>query len=404
MTSRQAIMPEIVDATAISPLVAGHIPAMLWRTPIEEDYAVRMMALGDIGFSGRIGELARTSGYDAPLAAISPLLQRADIVLGNLETPLLPDLLPGALFAASTDAAPALERAGFTHLHLANNHIIDYGSAGLANTISALRSVGITPLGVGKTREEAGNLVITGVDDFRVGWLACGRTLRKQQIADAYYWEFAGDQLLSAVKQHHQEVDLLIVSLHIGLMYLDYPDPACRELAHQLAAAGAGLVLMHHAHVLQGVEFVDDSFVAYCLGNALWDWQEGQVVSEIMVQEQQESALFVIDCARSGIIQVAAIPIIIEEGMRVQWATGAHGLRILERLQRISLKLSTGYDKEFAEQRAARNAGHTIAVLGHHLKRGRLGIVARELQQVRPAHLRLLLRYAQERVRHRKNA
>ncbi|UCC52137.1 MAG: CapA family protein, partial [Anaerolineaceae bacterium] len=301
------------------------------------------------------------------------------------------------------EAAPALARAGFTHLHLANNHIIDYGTAGLANTIDALRSKGIVPLGVGESPDSASRTVVSEVKGFQVGWLACGRTLHKQEEGDVSYWEYAANELLSAVQRQPQSVDLLIVSLHIGLMYLDYPDPAYRDLAHQLTAAGADLVLMHHAHVLQGVEFFDDKIIAYCLGNALWDWQEGHVSSDIMVQERQESAIFVIDWSPNGVSQVTAIPIYIDEQMCVQWAAGARGQRILARLERLSRDLSTGYEAAFAEQRASRNMGHSFKVIGHYLKQGQLGVIAGELARIRPAHLRLLLRYAKERVRRPKN-
>jgi poly-gamma-glutamate synthesis protein (capsule biosynthesis protein) len=59
---------------------------------------------------------------------------------------------------------------------------------------------------------------------------------------------------MPAVIQAQTDVDALIVSIHIGLMYIDYPRPQHKAMAERLMAAGADLILMHHAHVLQGVQ------------------------------------------------------------------------------------------------------------------------------------------------------
>jgi len=57
-------------------------------------------------------------------------------------------------------------------------------------------------------------------------------------------------------------------------------------------ANGAHLILMHHAHVLQGVQLTSDGrMCCYNLGNFMYDWEEGNVIVPVVVQEQNQSAI-----------------------------------------------------------------------------------------------------------------
>ena len=73
-------------------------------------------------------------------------------------------------------------------------------------------------------------------------------------------------------------------------------------------------------------------------------------------------------------------------------------MRILERLRRISADLAGDYVRLFAQQRAERNTGAIIRVLGFHLIRGHFSYVASELVKLRFEHLRMLLSWAARRL------
>src|SRR5439155_21722568 len=151
----------------------------------------------------------------------------------------------------------------------------------------------------------------------------------------------------------------LLVSVAIGFLYLDCPHPAPRAMARRLAAAGAHVVLMQHPHVLQGVETTADGrILCYSLGNFLFDWKEGLIPNLVMVQEQNEGAVFVFDLDRSGVVRAAAVPTYTDERCRVRWAAGARGRAIEERLLRLSRDLLGNYSPAFWRQRAERNTKH----------------------------------------------
>lgn len=388
------MMFEIVPASLVASEAPEGLSALQFyrRDPVSE--ICRLAAVGDIAFSGRIANRLSPACFSETLGVLPDLLREADIVFGNLESPLLPQVDAGMQFASPVEAATTLRDAGFTMMHVANNHIYDYGADGLRSTLGALHDASIEALGAGSTSAEAGRIVRSDHHGLRIGWLGCGRTLKKQSATGPFYWEIDPTQLLGKVRKCHLEVDVLIVSIHIGLMYLDYPAPEHRQLAHELIGAGAQLVLMHHAHVLQGLEvFEAGQVVCYNLGNFLFDWEEGTVRANLVVNEQNEGAVFLFDLDRSGVCRAVALPTWIDEHCQVHWAVGRRGEKIIDRLTRISRDLQSGYRSQFQQQRAERNAGHAVAVFKHHMRHRNWTVVLNLLRQLGPRHLPLISRW-----------
>jgi poly-gamma-glutamate synthesis protein (capsule biosynthesis protein) len=387
----------LLQAESITKGVPPNIAAwQMLQRPIDGP-TVRLCAVGDIGLSGRAAATAKRWGAETLFAEVAPVLQAADITFGNLESPLAGEIAPGKMFAAPREGAATLYKAGFNLIHLANNHVGEYGQVGLAATLDAVGKAGMIPLGAGENLAVAQQLVRTDVNGLRVGWLSCGRTLLPQHAAGPRYWEFDEQELLAAVIQARPDVDVLIVSMHIGLMFLDYPSPNHKTLAERLMRAGVNLVLMHHAHVLQGVQVVESGHVCcYNLGNFVWDYLEVNVLTKVMLDEQQESAVFIFDLDAQGIASITVLPTWIDAECRVRWASQEHGDKILRRLQRISLGLNTDYQYEFDRQRVERNFSDILRVLAFHARRGNWAYVFDQLRRTRFEHLRQVIKYVLE--------
>jgi gamma-polyglutamate biosynthesis protein CapA len=355
---------------------------------------VRLCAVGDIGLSGRAAVTAKKQGSGTLFAEVSPLLRTANITFGNLETPLASEIASGNMFAAPVTGAETLRQAGFNLLHLANNHVSEHGQAGLQLTLTAVRQAGLTPLGAGDDSAAARQLVRTDINGLRIGWLGCGRTLLPQRETGPQYWEFNEDELLAAIAYSRSNVDVLIVSIHIGLMYMDYPRPQHKVMAERLMSSGADLVLMHHAHVLQGVQVTSERPICcYNLGNFLYDWKEGNVQTPVVLREQNEGAVFVFDVDQNGVSTASACPTWIDDDCCVRWATGERGLHILNRLARISLDLQGNFEAAFESQRAARNTGPILKVLAFHALQGNWRVVSESFRRARWEHLKMLFRW-----------
>lgn len=368
------------------------LPGLLINQRPQVGPTVRCCAVGDIGLSGRAAVTAARMGPELLFAEVAPLLRAADISFGNLETPLASEIASGNMFAAPTTGATTLKKAGFSILHLANNHVAEYGQAGLVATLRSVRDAGLMALGAGDDGEAARQVIRTDVGNLKVGWLGCGRTLLPQEKIGYRYWEFNEKELLEAVAKARPHLDVLIVSIHIGFMYMDYPRPQHKIMAERLMDIGADLVLMHHAHVLQGVEVAARGNVCcYNLGNFLYDWEEGNVQTPVVLRQQNEGAIFCFELDRQGIAFAAALPTWIDKECRVRWARGEQGHEILRRLARISRDLDRDIEALFEQQRAERNTGPILKVLAFHIKNRNWRHIFDSVRRARLEHFKMLL-------------
>lgn len=324
------------------------------------------------------------------MTSLQPLLHAADLVFANLECSLAPEPESDRLFQAPLGSVKSIGAAGFTHLHMANNHCLETGPRGLELALTALRAADIHALGADTDHSEASHLHVDEVRGLRIGWLACGRTLLDQAQDGPGFWELDEEELSSAVAASAPQVDVLIVSIHAGYMLVEYPSPHLRALAHRLCQAGAHLILMHHPHVLQGVEVLENNkVICYSLGNLLFDWREGRFPAQVLVEEQNEGALFYFDLDRNGVASVSFVPTVIEARSRVRIANSEQAERIAARVRRLSREIQGDYLPLFERQRAEHNTGLTLRTLWHHLKRGEVTDTLRLLARIRPHHLRL---------------
>ena len=394
MSKQNSSPPLIVEAKTITEQVPHDLPGLLFLQRPTAGLVSRLCAVGDIGLSGRAAATAKQRGANTLFAEVAPCLQAANMTFGNLESPLAAEVALGKMFAAPVTGAATLREAGFRLLHLANNHVSEYGQGGLIATLNAVRQAGIMPLGAGDELVAAQQLVCTEANGLHIGWLGCGRTLLSQSKVGPCYWEFDEQELLEAVVQARPKVEVLIVSIHIGLMYLDYPRPQHKAMAERLMAAGADLILMHHAHILQGVQVTAETRVCcYNLGNFMYDWEEGHIKTPVMLRQQNEGAIFIFDLDRQGVAAAAALPTWIDEACRVRWATGERGRVILHRLARISGDLENDFTLAFERQRAWRNTEGILRLLAFHLRRGHWRDIMDSLRRTRLEHFKMLGRW-----------
>jgi hypothetical protein len=233
---------------------------------------------GDVHFQGRADRL-----LDVPADAFGSAAQqlaRGDLTFVNLETPITTRHSPAEpkryLFRARETAAPALRAAGVDVVSLANNHSMDYGRPGLADTIAAAGRHGLGTVGAGRDAAEAyapwrrtlngvrvAVLAFSQVDELAGSWAAAdGRS----GIAVATDRRRA----LAAVREARATSDLVVVLPHWGTEGDRCADRRQRAFAAALADAGADVIVGAHTHVLQGAGLLGDTYVAYGLGNFLW--------------------------------------------------------------------------------------------------------------------------------------
>jgi hypothetical protein len=172
-----------------------------------------------------------------------------------------------------------LRDAGFDLLGLANNHALDFGPEGLAETVARLHTAGIASVGVGPDPAAAAQPVIRDSGGLRLAFLAFNTVADPDdRPADSGWtramWDAA--QAASAIAAARARADAVIVSIHWGHECELRFGPAQHDAAQAILAAGADLVIGHHPHVVQGTEVRAGRFVAYSLGNLVFDQQQAE--------------------------------------------------------------------------------------------------------------------------------
>jgi poly-gamma-glutamate synthesis protein (capsule biosynthesis protein) len=155
---------------------------------------------------------------------------------------------------------------------LANNHIADYGPRGFEDTRLALEAAGIRWAGAGSDAGSASLPATVQVDGLSVGILC----LAQPEISAARPGKWGAAvlderQAISAIAELCRRVDIAVAFLHFGVEFFKYPTPSQVRLARALVDAGARLVIGHHPHLAQGWEWHNGGFIAYSLGNFVFD-------------------------------------------------------------------------------------------------------------------------------------
>ena len=137
---------------------------LLLLLPVAAQAEVVIQAAGDIMLGGRWEQLVAQDGYFHSFAKIAPELKKGDITLVNLEAPLTSRgtefVDKKYRFRVKPQAAAALKKAGITTVTLANNHSMDYGAEGLADTLRHLSQAGIGHVWAGENLSAARRQVI----------------------------------------------------------------------------------------------------------------------------------------------------------------------------------------------------------------------------------------------------
>jgi poly-gamma-glutamate capsule biosynthesis protein CapA/YwtB (metallophosphatase superfamily) len=231
---------------------------------------------GDIMLGAEVGERIGNAAIGDWLKDVSAAWSDADLLIGNLESPCVVEAksiegpLPELVFHAPAGRLAELAAAGFSALTIANNHILNCGPLGLMETIQGLDRAGIHHAGAGMNLAQAIQPAFIAVRGITVGLVAfcygpqpAGRSSPGVALHDFKI-------MRKALKAARAEADLVIAALHDGLEYSDVPPTDTRARFRFLAENGADIVVGHHPHVLQGLEWIGKVPVAYSLGDFLF--------------------------------------------------------------------------------------------------------------------------------------
>lgn len=219
---------------------------------------------------------AGETGYDfrPMLAGLATVLDDVDLAVCHLETPIAPlgeQLSTNPLYGVPAEVADAIAVAGFDRCSTASNHTADRGVAGIDRTVDVLESRGLGQSGMARRPSEIEPTVFE-VDGVAVSHLSYTFSYNGLRLPDDEQWRSATIDperiIADATTARGLGADIVLVSMHWGNEGVSEPTGAQREVADQITGTGLiDLVVGHHAHVLQPIEQVNDTWVLFGLGN-----------------------------------------------------------------------------------------------------------------------------------------
>ncbi|MDO8496518.1 MAG: AmmeMemoRadiSam system protein B [bacterium] len=236
-----------------------------------------MLFVGDVMLSRSVGAYMQQKGdYNLPFLNIADFLKSADLTFANLENPISSrgvNIGSKYSFRADPKTIEGLKYAGFDIVSIANNHMWDYGREAFLDTMTHLAEAGIDFVGGGHNAEEAHRPVVKDVKGTKVAFLAYTEFLQSvvagTNSAGISNWNI--EQIKKDITTAKQQGDLVVASFHWGDEYQTKHNQKQEQFAKAAIDAGASLVIGHHPHVVQEVEQYKSGWIAYSLGNFVFD-------------------------------------------------------------------------------------------------------------------------------------
>jgi len=242
--------------------------------------ATTLTAVGDIILGRKVDEkLVGYGDYTRPFHRVAEQLRPADLTVANLECTLTDQVRPSHdwntfSFGSSTRPVEGLRFAGIDIVSLANNHSRDLGPQPFVEMLDVLRGAGIGYVGGGRDVREAHTPHVVEVRGTRFAFLGY------DEIGSRWYGAtdttpgtaaMSEEAVRRDVAAARQKADVVIPFFHWGVEYTNRPTERQRRVARAAVEAGAAMVLGSHAHWVQAFEFYEGAFIAYGLGNFVFD-------------------------------------------------------------------------------------------------------------------------------------
>lgn len=225
--------------------------------------AKTVLFIGDMMLDRGVEALMKKNSWNYPFLQVDKFFKGIDYIAANLEGPIMnnpPYNGPTSLqFAFDAKVIPVLKENNLNLVSLSNNHTLNMGKSGLAETRQLLTANQINFTGDPIDCEKE----FAHIDDDFV-FLGINKT----------YSANCSDQKISQViaELNQENPDkMIIISIHWGNEYKKVHNNHQEKLAQAMIDAGADLIIGHHPHVVQDIAIYKNKLIFYSLGNFIFD-------------------------------------------------------------------------------------------------------------------------------------
>jgi poly-gamma-glutamate capsule biosynthesis protein CapA/YwtB (metallophosphatase superfamily) len=243
-----------------------------YTAPVDPSKIRTLLVTGDVIPARGVAYFAAVRhDYLWPFRPTAAYTKNADITYINLEAPLFAGcpVSPASSFTFCGDPrfVDGLTAMGADVANLANNHLSNYGAAGINSTQQLLNSHGILTSGLGPVAV----IDVRGIKFGFIGFNGVGRAIDKEALK-------------AGIARARQQADIVVVQFHWGKEYERQPmpdkgvptpdDPVV--IGHDAIDWGADIVIGNHPHWYQGIEIYHGKLITYAHGNFVFDqmWSE----------------------------------------------------------------------------------------------------------------------------------
>ncbi len=259
-------------------LLEKEIPKVEIEEPKVTETSLSLIMVGDCLIHGAIYDDAKTTNgsydFSKMLELVKPIIQSYDLAFYNQES-ILGGVELGLSsyprFNAPKEVGDAFLDLGFNLVSLANNHTLDKGKNGIYSSLNYWQGKeNIMTAGSYSSEENRITPNIMEKNGITYALLAYTTTTNGLNTFkdEPYLITVYDEELVKAdIERLRDKVDLLMVSMHWGEEYTHNPTEEQKIIAEYLASLNVDIIIGHHPHVVQPIDFIGNTMVIYSLGN-----------------------------------------------------------------------------------------------------------------------------------------
>lgn len=309
---------------------------------------MKLIIGGDVSIKEDCEQLFKDENVEELFRDITQVFKSADRTLINLECAVTEKDTPikkiGPNLKAPLNTVETLKKAGVTDAGLANNHIFDFGKAGLKDTVELLEKFGINYTGIGENDIDARKNLIISDGKIKIAVIAVCEHEYSYALPDrvgtrAYDPYDTNDDIALA----KQSADYVIVTYHGGKEECRYPSERLVKACRSMIKHGADVVLCQHSHCIGCYEQFNGGHILYGQGNFHFICKRYEN-KEDKGYMWNTGLLVALDIDKNG-LKIDFLPTIVD-GNGVRLCQGEEKEKILSELKERSLSLKDGSYKE----------------------------------------------------------
>ena len=204
-------------------------------------------------------------------------------------------------FRAKPERLNIYYEMGMDLLTLANNHVYDYGNDAFLDMLDAFDEYKLPHIGAGKNIEEAKKPYYFIINGYKIAFVNATRaeknilTKGAEEDSPGVFRCYDSTNMENLIKEVRKESDYVISIIHFGKEgYHELEDEQIRS-SKAYIDAGADVVVGHHAHTLQGIEFYNNKPIIYNLGDFIFNaLEEETAMFQIKLKDNGEMDYYIL--------------------------------------------------------------------------------------------------------------